>query len=151
MPIAFEAHSLPEPAGSGLRARLVAEHRREPFSFADPRATIQRVLQLLPGLPLRATVFRGGLDLRGAELDHVWLAVQGQQPDVEGMARGAYVLDAALPLFDAGFVDLLRGFVAGDAPEDALEAVAAAAEIDARVVGLFPAPMRYLGNPVWSA
>lgn len=125
----------------------MAEHRREPFSFADPRATIQRVVALLPGLPLRATVYRGGLDLRGAELDHVWLAVQGEEP----LTAGAYVVDAALPLFDACFVDLLREFVAGDAGEDALEAVATAAEMDARVVGLFPAPMRYLGNPVWSA
>lgn len=131
---------------------MAAAHAEEPFSTTDPRATIRRVGRVLAALEVEATVYRGGLDLRGAEVDHVWLAVEDVEADGEGSALGgARVVDVAFPLFDARFVGVLRRFVAGDASAEDLDAAGAEAGIEARVLGHFPPPMRYLGRPIWSA
>lgn len=92
-----------------------------------------------------ATVYRGGLDLRGAEIDHLWLAA------IPLLPGAPLVLDVAFPLFAERFVELLRRFVAGDATPAELDKVASGAGVRQRVVGLFPEPVRYLGAPVWSA
>jgi hypothetical protein len=140
---------MPPPGGLAdrLRADLGAAHAQAPFSTLDPRASVRRVVALVADLPIRTVVYRGGLELRGAEVDHVWLAVA---PAEQGMEE-AFVLDVAFPLFADRFVDVLRRFVAGDATAAALQAAADDADLTERVLGEFPAPMRYQGRPVWSA
>jgi len=144
--VRFRSWPLPAHLDRKVRSRLRAAHRQEPFSPADPRAAAQRAAQVLAPLGLEVTVFRGGLDLRGAEVDHLWLA---------GFAAGApdggpFVLDPAFPLFDRDFVALLRSYVAGDGSREDLAAAAAGADLDDRVLGEFPPPINYLGSPVWS-
>lgn len=134
----FRSRPLPGGLGDELRRRLAAAHTAEPLSAVDARATVRRVASLADGLGLRATVYRGGLGLRGSEVDHVWLDIDGR------------VVDAAFPLFVEGFVEVLRRFVAGDAEPHEIAAAAVNATIEERVLGLFPASANYLGQPVWS-
>ena len=103
----------------------------------------RRVADLVLYLGLPATLYRGGLDIRGVEVDHVWLAATAD--------GDSFVVDAAFPLFSEEFVAVLRGFVCGDVTREELATVAADSPLDARVVGVFPPPVRYLGAPVWSA
>jgi hypothetical protein len=101
---------------------------------------------------VETTVYRGGLDLRGVEIDHVWLAATHPDPCApDPQLRTPFVVDVAFPLFVDHFVEVLRRFVAGDATAAELDRAAAGAGVRQRVVGLFPAPVRYLGVPVWSA
>jgi hypothetical protein len=139
----FESQPLPAALAGQLRDRLSDEHRLEPLSSIDPRRTIRRVAAVLSDLGCTTAVYRGGLDLRGTEVDHVWLAAgDGTRP--------LFVIDAAYPLFADAFVRTLRRFVAGDAPSEELAAVAAHAGVEERVLGEYPRPMRYRGRPVWS-
>lgn len=135
----FHSLALPAAVRAEVRARLRRAHEDRPFSATDPRDTVRRVATITRDLGLRATVYRGVVDLRGAEVDHVWLEFQGR------------VVDAAFPLHERQFVDLLRRFVAGDLEAEELAAAAERLELDARVLGEFPEPIRYLGRPVWSS
>jgi hypothetical protein len=126
-----------------MRERLASAHAEEPFSPLDPRSAARRAAGLVTDLGLSATLYRGGLDLRGVEVDHVWLAASA-----DGQS---FVVDAAFPLFSDEFVDLLRWFVCGDTSREELASAAADSPLDDRVVGVFPPPLRYLGAPVWSA
>ena len=136
---AFLSQPLRPAVAQALRARLGVAHAAEPFSPLDPRATVKRVALVVRDIGAEGTVFRGGLDLRGSEIDHLWL-------DVDGC-----VVDLAFPVFVDDFVVVLRRYVAGDARPADLAAIAAVAGVDERVLGLFPAPLRYCGEPVWSA
>lgn len=133
----FRSQALPPRFDGLLRRRLAAAHRAEPLSAIDPRATVRRVAAVAEDIGMHVTVYRGGLDLRGSEVDHVWLDVDGR------------VVDAAFPLFADEFVDVLRRFVAGDASGEELAAAAVHASLEERVLGLFPATAGYLGQPVW--
>ncbi len=135
----FVSRPLPPALAGPLRVRLRGAHRREPFSAVDTRGTIRRVRSILSDLGVEATVYRGGLDLQGSEVDHVWLDVGGR------------VVDVAFPLYVVDFVAALRCYVTGDVDDGALATVAAGAGVEDRVVGEFPAPLRYVGGPVWSA
>lgn len=137
-PTSFEPRPLPDRVDAELRVRLRMAHAGEPFSSVDPRGTVRRVADIAAGLGLSTTMCRGGVDLRGIEVDHVWLDVDGR------------VIDAAFPLYRKDFVSVLRRFVAGDVTAETLQRCAAHADVDERVLGLFPAPIRYLGAPVWS-
>ncbi len=139
----FRSYPLPEAVDAAVRERLAAAHAEQPFSPLDPRLAARRVSELLADLGLSVTLFRGGLDLRGVEVDHVWLAATA-----EGTPR---VLDAAFPLFSDDFVTVLRRFVFGDGSRAELAAAAEGLAVDDRVLGVFPAPVGYLGKPVWSA
>lgn len=141
----FESRPVRGPVRDGLRERLRAAHTSEPFSSADPRATVRRAAAIVGGLGLETTVYRGGVDLRGSEVDHVWLGVRAPDADRE------FVLDAAFPLFSPTFVEVLRRFVAGDASAEELEEEAAPSDVSQRVIGVFPVAVRYLGRPVWTA
>jgi hypothetical protein len=106
---------------------------------------------------METTVYRGGLDLRGVEIDHLWLAATypdaAAHPDPRALdphRRTPFVVDVAFPLFVDHFVEVLRRFVAGDATAAELDRAAAGAGVRQRVIGLFPAPVRYVGVPVWS-
>lgn len=143
----FDPRPLPEPMARTVRARIAKVHAARPLSTVDPRETIQRVRDALDGLPLELDVYRGGLDLRGAEVDHVWLAVR----DPGGPTGEAWVLDAAFPLFHKRFVATLRRFVAGDASSDDLVAAARETGVEERVLGLYPDPMRYRGQQLWAS
>lgn len=134
----FRSRPLPPTLDGLLRRRLAAEHQAEPLSALDPRATVRRVAAIAEDIGVRVTVYRGGLDLRGSEVDHVWLDLDGR------------VVDAAFPLFVEEFVEVLRRFVAGDAAGEELAAAAVHASLEERVLGLFPATTGYLGQPVWS-
>lgn len=135
----FRSQPLPSPFDGLLRRRLAAVHRADPLSAIDPRATVRRVAAVAEDIGgLHVTVYRGGLDLGGSEVDHVWLDVEGR------------VVDAAFPLFVDEFVDVLRRFVAGDASGDDLDAVAVHASLEERVLGLFPVTAGYRGQPVWA-
>ncbi len=135
----FVSRPLPPRLAEALRTRLAASSAQRPFSPVDAREAARRCAAILAGLGVRATVYRGALDLRGAEVDHLWVAVDG-----------AAVLDAAFPLHTPAFVDVLRRFVAGDAEPHELDA-AAPDGVGGRVLGLIPPPMSYRGAPVWSA
>lgn len=134
----FRSRPLPPGSGAQLRERIAQLHRDDPLSAVDARATVRRVAAVAWQLGLPSTVYRGGLDLRGWEVDHVWLDVDGR------------VVDAAFPLFVEDFVEVLRRFVAGDSSDDELALAAAGAGVDERVLGVFPPTTGYLGRPVWS-
>lgn len=137
-PIAFRSRPLPD-AVLPLRDRLDEAHRDVPFSAVDPRTAARRAVAIAELLGLEATLYRGALDLQGSEVDHVWV-------DLDGC-----VIDVAFPLFVPSFIAVLRRFVAGDAEASDLDAVAEHAGLDDRVLGRFPSPLRYRGEPVWSA
>lgn len=141
--IVFQPLPLPRELAVQLREGVRSAHEQEPFSPSDPRRAAGRVVALLDSLGLPTTVFRGGLDLSGVEVDHIWVALAH-----DDRAPHA-VLDIAFPLFDRPFVDTLRRFVAGDARSEDLETAAQGTDIDARVLGAFPERMRYVGRPVW--
>lgn len=134
----FVSRSLPQPGGHALRALLARAHELEPFSPVRPRATARRVGALAAGIGLAARLYRGGVELNGVEVDHVWLGV------------GDTVIDVAFPLFMPHFRSLLPRFVAGDIEPEDLESAAARSGIDDRVLGLLPPMTRYIGQPVWA-
>lgn len=137
--IAFQSGPLPRAAAAEeLRCRLHDAHTAQPFSTMDPRNAAHRAADIAEGLGFEVTMYRGGLDLDGSEIDHVWVDLQGR------------VIDVAFPLFVPDFVSLLRGYVAGDVELDELAVAAEPAGVDLRVLGTFPARVRYRGAPVWS-
>jgi len=147
----FTSRPLPLALDTALRERLVAAHAQSPFSPLDARKAARRAARIAGQVGLSATVFRGGLDLRGVEVDHVWLAAvfpPGRVADLQG--DGPFVLDAAFPLFSSDFVAALRRYVAGDGTREDLAGAAEDSPVDERVLGVFPSPMRYLGVPVWT-
>jgi hypothetical protein len=146
IPTVFRSTALPDDVAARVVPRLADAHRLTPFSPLDPRDATRRVAGICAEAGLTCTVIRGGVDLAGVEVDHVWLAVAPP-----GIAGGAWVVDAAFPLFADDFVTVLRGYVAGDAEAEDLLRIAAQAGLEHRVVGRFPAPVRYRGRPVWSA
>lgn len=133
----FASRRLPGEYDRRLRQELAEQHDVQPFSPVDTRAAARRVVALGSHLGLDTHIFRGGLDLRGTEVDHVWVSVDG------------VVVDAAFPLLDAAFVDVLRRFVAGDAEAEDLAHAAENCAITQRVIGEFPRSLRYLGQPIW--
>jgi hypothetical protein len=134
----FVSRDLPHPGGSQLRKLLMSAHELDPFSPVRPRATARRVGALATGVGLSARLYRGGVDLNGVEVDHVWLAVD----DI--------VIDVAFPLFMPAFRSLLRRFVAGEIEPEDLETGAASSGIEHRVLGVLPPCTRYIGQPVWA-
>ena len=137
--IAFQSQPLPRRVAAALRARLGDAHTSQPFDALDPRQAVRRVVSIAQELGLTPTVVRGGLDLNGTEVDHIWLDVEGR------------VIDVAFPLFVPSFVVSLRQWVTGEIEGDELAAVAAKAGVEQRVLGEFPSPLRYRGQPVWSS
>jgi hypothetical protein len=153
--IVFESRPLPSPLAEAVLERLERAHRQEPFSAVNPRGTVHRVAKIVSELGVSVTVYRGGLDLRGVEIDHLWLAAVTEFSEASPQALSwlpgtPLVLDVAFPLFAEHFVEMLRRFVAGDATPAELDEIASGAGVRQRVVGLFPEPVRYLGAPVWS-
>lgn len=140
--VLFESGGDDPPVPSRLRRRLEAEHRRQPFVASDARGATDRARRVLADLPVTAVTFRGGVQLRGAEVDHVWLAVSVGDDE-------PWVLDVAFPLFAADFVSLLPRYVAGDIPRDELDLASREASLDQRVLGSLPPLVRYCGEPVW--
>ena len=137
--IAFQSQPLPKRVADTLRVRLREAHIRQPFDALDPRQGAHRVASIAEALGLTPTVVRGGLDLDGTEVDHLWLDVEGR------------VVDVAFPLFLPSFVVSLRQWVTGEIEGAQLAAAAAEAGVEQRVLGEFPSPLRYRGQPVWSA
>jgi hypothetical protein len=151
-PRIFQSQTLPQPLAEQVLTSLEREHHQEPFSAVDPRVVVHRVARVVAELGVETTVYRGGLDLRGVEIDHLWLAATHPDPwALVSRPSTPFVVDVAFPLFVDHFVEVLRRFVAGDATAAELDHAAAGAGVRQRVVGLFPAPVRYLGVPVWSA
>lgn len=138
-PHRFRAQRLPAPQGPTLRSVLAREHARQPFTPADVRDAARRVAELAAAQGLEAVVVRGGLDLGGAELDHVWVAVEER------------VVDVALPVRSEAFRRLLRAFVWGEVAAEELDHVAHGYRFDWRVVGEFPELVDYVGRPVWGS
>lgn len=134
----FVSRDLPQPGGQALRSLLRRAHELEPFSPVHPRAAARRVGALATSVGLAARLYRGGVEVHGVEVDHVWLAVD----DV--------VIDLAFPLFVQRFRSLLPPFVAGEIEPEDLESAASDAGVDDRVLGLLPPRTRYIGQPVWA-
>lgn len=134
----FVSRDLPQPGGHALRTLLARAHELEPFSPVRPRATARRVGALATGVGLAARLYRGGVELNGVEVDHVWLGVEDT------------VIDLAFPLFMPDFRSLLPRFVAGEIEPEDLETAAATSGIEHRVLGLLPPRIRYVGHPVWA-
>lgn len=134
----FVSRDLPQPGGHTLRTLLARAHELEPFSPVRPRATARRVGALATGVGLSARLYRGGVELNGVEVDHVWLGVD----DI--------VIDVAFPLFMPDFRSLLPRFVAGEIEPEDLESTAALSGIEHRVLGLLPPLTNYVGQPVWA-
>lgn len=139
----FRSRPLPTEVDAAVRELLAAAHADEPFSPLDARSAARRAARVVTGLGLSATLYRGGLDLCGVEVDHVWLGASAD--------GHPFVVDAAFPLFSEVFVDVLRWFVCGDSSREDLASAAAGSPLEERVVGVFPQRLRYLGAPVWSA
>lgn len=134
----FASGTLPSPGGTRLRKLLLRAHAQEPFSPLRPRAAARRVGALASEIGMSAHLYRGGVELTGTEVDHVWLAVND------------LVIDLAFPLFVPDFRSLLPRFVAGEIEAVELEQAAATAGIDERVLGVLPPRVRYVGRPVWA-
>lgn len=134
----FPSGTLPNPGGTTLRTLLRRAHAQEPFSPLRPRAAARRVGALASAIGMTTRLYRGGVELTGIEVDHVWLAVDD------------LVIDLAFPLFAADFRSLLPRFVAGEIEAIELEQVAAKTGIDERVLGILPPRVRYVGRPVWA-
>ncbi|MBW3663750.1 MAG: hypothetical protein KY469_11675 [Actinobacteria bacterium] len=137
-PARFRPATFPVPTGPQLVAALAREHARAPFTPRDVRDAARRVAHVASRLELEATVIRGGLDVGGAELDHVWVAINHR------------VVDVVFPLHSDTFVAELRAYIAGDLEDDDLDRLAHAYAMDWRVIGDFPDRLRYFGLPVWS-
>lgn len=138
-PTAWASRTFDHEGGSRLRSGLAHEHARRPFRPRDVRDAARRVVQVARDHGMQAQVVRGGLDLTGAELDHVWAVVEDR------------VVDVALPVNSEVFVQSLRAFVAGDLEEEDLDRSAHGYAFSWRVVGEFPDGVRYLGLPVFGA
>ncbi|MBW3621002.1 MAG: hypothetical protein KY461_12210 [Actinobacteria bacterium] len=136
-PHRYPSAVLPAPTGPRLRSALAEEHARDPFTPRDVRAAAARVRAVASELGVEADVVRGGVDVGGAELDHVWAVVVG------------HVVDVTMPLRSPAFADVLRAYVAGDVDDDELDAAAHGYAFEWRVVGEYPAGLRYVGLPVW--
>lgn len=147
----FHSRALPGALGEQVRVRLAAAHRDQPFSPLHTRLAARRAAAIMAEVGMTATVYRGGLDLRGVEVDHVWLAASAAAADDRHDEDAPFVVDAAFPLFSPAFVAALRRFVAGDGEAEELAAAAEGAALDDRILGVFPPAVRYLGAPVWSA
>lgn len=146
--VVFEPETSGEPGpklSAEVRRRLAAEHRRRPFVASDARDAARRASRELADVGVTTIVFRGGLQLRGTEVDHLWLAVSAADED------GTWVLDVAFPLFVADFVALLPRYVVGEIERHELDTVSRTATLDQRVLGRLPPSVRYCGEPVWSA
>ncbi|MFT5222843.1 MAG: hypothetical protein ACI867_001149 [Glaciecola sp.] len=137
--IAFPSAAFGSAQGTLLQHGLKSEHAERPFQACDVRDAARRVVRLARACGLSAQVVRGGLDLGGAELDHVWAIVDER------------VVDVALPVNAGDFVSALRAFVAGDLAEDELDRAANEHAFGARVVGQYPKALRYLGLPVFGS
>jgi hypothetical protein len=129
----------PAPVRSSLGAALDEAHRVAPFVPGDVRAAARRVVEIAQALGLPATVLRGAVDLGGAELDHVFVVVLDR------------VVDVAMPMCDASFVQAARAWVAGDIELTDLVSAAAAHGLEERVLGEYPHVLRYRGAPVWGS
>lgn len=122
--------------GARLRAALVAEHRRAPFSPADVRGSAHRALAVAEDLGMPGHVARGGLGVGWAELDHVWAVVDGR------------VVDVSLPVVAVEFRRVLRAYVAGDVEAADITRMADEYPLEWRVIGDVPGGCRYRGQPV---
>lgn len=125
-----------------LLLRLAALHAERPLAADDPREVVARVSTPVSDLGLEAVRIRGTVSVSGVEVDHVWLAVAGQQP---------WVLDASFPLLEPAFAALLAGYVAGTTTSAELAALASRLGVDRRVVGIIPPRTTYRGQPYWTA
>lgn len=147
MTVTVEPGPLPARHARRITMRLGALHAQSCFDAADPRANARRVGAALTRMGIEVVAFRGWVELAGAEVDHVWLAlVDG--PAWDGPAR---VLDVSFPLHDPGFADALRGWVAGGISGAELAATAARRPLADRVIGEWPPPARYVGAPIWAS
>lgn len=126
------------PVASRLRAALANAHARDPFRPREVRRAVSRVVDIARGLEMTTTTYRGGLDVGGAELDHVWAVIEDR------------VVDVVLPLRSDTFLDHLRRYVAGEIEDDDLDHHVHAYDLGWRVLGEFPTSVRYIGAPVWS-
>lgn len=138
LPHRYRSRALPTPSGPRLRSALAHEHGRAPFTPRDVRDAAQRVRGVARALGLEVEVVRGGVDVGGAELDHVWTVV------------GGHVVDVALPLRSESFAAVLRAYIAGDVDDDEFDRTAHGYAFEWRVLGEFPDRFRYVGLPVWS-
>ena len=136
---AYVPAALPPATESAVLHALRDAHADQPFLPTDARGAAHRVAGIAADLGLEARVLRGSLELCGAELDHLFAVVDD------------HVLDAAMPVNDDRFVELVRAWVAGDVGRSALAEAAAALDVRSRVVGLFPESLRYRGAPLWGA
>lgn len=88
---------------------------------------------------MEATIFRGAMNVGGAEVDHLWVVAAGR------------VIDPTMPLHAPSFVDSIRAFVAGDLDEEEFERRAHPYSVRWRVLGAYPEDCRYLGTPLWGS
>lgn len=135
----YAAASFPPPLAGRLRSALAGEHARRPFRPHEVRDAAHRVADVAGQLDLPVVLVRGGLDVGGAELDHLWAVVDGR------------VIDVVLPVRSASFRGILRAYVAGDLDADDLDHAAHGYAIGWRVLGSFPRSCRYVGTPVFGS
>lgn len=136
-PRRFRPADFPAPVASRLRALLARAHADHPFGPRDVREAARRTADVARTLTLEAVVVRGGLDVGGAELDHVWTVVDGR------------VVDVSLPVASEAFLHALRAYVAGDLAGAELDRMAHGYALEWRVLGSFPEGVRYVGLPVF--
>lgn len=136
-PTRYRPEPFPAEVSARLRARLAWSHADRPFAPTDVRDAAGRAAVVARDLGLDAVLVRGGVDLGGAELDHLWAVVEGR------------VVDVALPLRSEAFAGAVRDYVAGHLDAETLDRLAHGYTLTWRVVGEFPPQLRYVGEPVW--
>jgi hypothetical protein len=136
-PTRYRPRAFPAAVSARLRTRLAWSHADRPFAPADVRDAAGRAAAVARDLGLDAVLVRGGVDVGGAELDHVWVVAEGR------------VVDVALPLRSEAFACALREYVAGHLDAGTLDRLAHGYTLTWRVVGEFPPRLRYVGEPVW--
>lgn len=136
----FESKPLPSKFSDFIN-NLESEHQKEPFRSVDPlRKSIKRVEAVAAQHSLKYQRIRGGVCLKNAEVDTVWLAVNSMESETP------LVIDVSLPLKNPEFTESLALWVSDDITTQELEEMASATYFEERILGEFPKTVRYIGQ-----
>lgn len=136
----FESRPIPAKF-KGFVQNLAEEHEKQPFPPVDSlRKSISRVETIAAEHSLEYQRIRGGVCLRSAEVDTVWLAINSSEQEAP------LVVDVSLPLKNPQFTDSLARWISDEITTQELEDIAALTDFEERILGEFPDSVRYIGQ-----